>query len=56
MALFEQCCKLDLEGVVAKPKVSPYREVGGRTLWVKVKNPAYTQAEGRRHLFDGRRG
>ncbi len=37
-------------------EASPYREVGGKTLWVKVKNPAYTQAEGRRHLFDGRRG
>ncbi len=23
--LFEMACKLDLEGVVAKPKLSPYR-------------------------------
>ena len=27
--LFEQCCKLDLEGVVAKPTLSSYRELGG---------------------------
>ena len=53
--LYEQCCKLDLEGVVAKPRVSPYRKVGGRALWVKVKNPDYTQAKGRRELFERRR-
>ncbi len=54
--LFEQCCKLDLEGVVAKPKLSPYRELGGRTPWMKVKNPSYSQAEGRSELFNRRRG
>ena len=54
--LFEQCCKLDLEGIVAKPKLSPYRELGGKPLWVKVKNPDYSQAEGRRELFDSKRG
>ncbi len=27
--LYEQCCKLDLEGVVAKPKHSPYRRLDG---------------------------
>ena len=53
--LFEQCCKLDLEGVVAKPKLSPYRELGGKPMWVKVKNPGYTQAEGSRELFNQRR-
>ncbi len=56
MVLFEQCCKLDLEGVVAKPKLSPYRELGGKPLWVKVKNPDYSQAEGRSELFERRRG
>ena len=49
-------CKLDLEGVVAKPKLSPYRELGGKPLWVKVKNPRYSQAEGRGELFKRRRG
>ncbi len=38
LELYEQCCKLDLEGVVAKPKVGPYRELGGKPLWIKVKN------------------
>ena len=45
----------DLEGVVAKPKESPYRELGGKPLWIKVKNPDYTQAEGRGELFNKRR-
>ena len=53
--LFEMVCKLDLEGIVAKPKQSPYRELDGKPLWIKVKNPDYTQAEGRRELFNGRR-
>ncbi len=47
VGLFELACERDLEGIVAKPKESPYREVGGKTLWMKVKNPDYTQAEGR---------
>ncbi len=54
--LYEQCCKLDLEGVVAKPKESPYRELGGKAVWIKIKNPGYSQAQGRRELFDSRRG
>ncbi len=51
--LFEQCCKL--EGVVAKPKESPYRRLDGKPLWVKVKNPGYSQAEGRGEFFNQRR-
>ncbi len=54
--LFEQCCKLDLEGVVAKPKQSPYRRLDGKPMWVKVENPDYSQALGRRELFHRRRG
>ena len=46
LELYEQCCKLDLEGVVAKPKQSPYRRLNGKPLWVKVKNPDYSQAVG----------
>ena len=56
MELFEQCCKRDLEGVVAKPKLSPYRRLDGKPLWVKVKNRGYSQAEGRSELFGRRRG
>ena len=53
--LFEMVCKLDLEGIVAKPKQSPYRELDGKPLWIKVKNPSYSQAEGRGELFNQRR-
>ena len=53
--LFEMARNLDLEGVVAKPKVSPYRRLDGKPLWIKVKNPDYSQAQGRRELFDSRR-
>jgi bifunctional non-homologous end joining protein LigD len=47
--LFEATCRLDLEGIVAKRKVDPY---GPETVWLKVKNPTYTQGEGRRELFE----
>jgi hypothetical protein len=39
---------LDMEGIVAKRKADPYSP---QTVWYKVKNPAYTQAEGRGDLF-----
>jgi bifunctional non-homologous end joining protein LigD len=51
--LFEAVCRLDLEGIVAKRKADPYEE---QTRWYKVKNPTYTQAEGRRELFERRGG
>jgi bifunctional non-homologous end joining protein LigD len=36
--VFEQACKLGLEGIVSKRKGSQYRS--GRTAdWVKAKNP-----------------
>ena len=44
-----------MEGIVAKPKISPYREVNGKTTWIKIKNPDYSQAEGRGELFNSRR-
>ncbi len=53
--LFDQCCELELEGVVAQPKLSPYRRLDGKPLWVKVKNPGYSQAEGPGGLFNQRR-
>ena len=40
----------DLKGIVAKRKRDPYRR--GVTWW-KIKNPAYSQAEGRHELFNG---
>jgi bifunctional non-homologous end joining protein LigD len=49
--LLEAACRLDLEGIVAKRKADPYRP---KTAWYKIKNPTYTQAEGRRELFERR--
>jgi bifunctional non-homologous end joining protein LigD len=53
-ALFDQVRALDLEGIVAKLAAAPYR----RTVpphWIKIKNPAYSQAEGRHEFFETRR-
>ena len=47
--LFEAACRLELEGIVAKRKRDPY---GTETPWYKIKNPTYTQSEGRRELFE----
>jgi bifunctional non-homologous end joining protein LigD len=49
LELFTAACRLDLEGIVAKRKADGY---GPETAWYKVKNSAYTQAEGRRELFE----
>ena len=49
--LFAPACARDLEGIVAKWKYGRY--VGGpETSWVKIKNPAYSQIQGRREQFD----
>jgi hypothetical protein len=42
-------CAHDLEGIVAKRLTDPY---GPRVRWLKIKNPSYSQNEGRRELFD----
>ena len=47
--LFQAACSLDLEGVVAKRKADRY---GPETTWYKIKNPTYTQAEGRGEFFN----
>jgi bifunctional non-homologous end joining protein LigD len=49
--LFDAACRLDLEGIVAKRKTDGYTV---ETAWYKIKNPAYTQAEGRAELFERR--
>jgi bifunctional non-homologous end joining protein LigD len=49
--LFAAAERLDLEGIVAKRKSDPY---AATTTWYKVKNRAYTQAEGRWELFQRR--
>jgi bifunctional non-homologous end joining protein LigD len=45
--LFEEVCERNLEGMVAKRRMSVYAEHG----WLKIKNPKYTQAEGRHNMF-----
>ena len=50
---FEKVCELDLEGIVAKRRQSPYRATEKPSPhWVKIKNPKYSQAEGREELFN----
>jgi hypothetical protein len=47
--LFELMCAHDLEGVVAKRLKDGY---GWRVRWLTIRNPGYSQNEGRRELFD----
>jgi len=47
--MFELTCAHDLEGIVAKCLADPYEP---RVQWFKVKNPDYTQKEGRGDLFE----
>lgn len=44
---FRLVCQSDLEGVVAKRKDAVYG-----ASWFKVRNPVYSQYEGRRELFE----
>jgi ATP-dependent DNA ligase len=45
--LFEKVCELDLEGIVAKRKDSPYKVTEKPSRhWIKVKNSRYGP-----HLF-----
>ena len=53
-ALFDQVCALDLEGIVAKLGSAPYRQTQP-PHWIKIKNPQYSQAEGRHEFFEPRR-
>ena len=46
--MFAAAERLDLEGIVAKRKADGYAP---DTVWYKIKNRAYTQAEGRYELF-----
>ena len=53
--VFRAACRMDLEGIVAKLKSAPYVADQRRSTWIKIKNPDYTQAEGRHELFEQRR-
>jgi bifunctional non-homologous end joining protein LigD len=50
MDLFKAACDHDLEGIVAKLASGRYEPAA--TTWVKIKNPRYSQAEGRADFFD----
>ena len=50
-SLYEIVSKNDLEGIVAKPRNSPYQFTETHTYWLKLKNPYYTQAMGRDDLL-----
>lgn len=54
--LFDLVCGQDMEGIVAKPTASPYREQNGKTPWIKIKNTEYSQAEGRGDWFNADAG
>jgi hypothetical protein len=45
--LFEEVVERNLEGMVAKRRMGVYAEHG----WLKIKNPKYTQVEGRHDMF-----
>ena len=55
VGLFQEVCRHDLEGIVAKWKHGAYVS-GDVTSWVKVKNPAYSQAVGRWERFQRKPG
>jgi bifunctional non-homologous end joining protein LigD len=46
---FDLVCEYDVEGVVAKQLSAPYNK---STKWYKIKNPNYSQAEGRKDFFN----
>lgn len=47
--LFRLVCEQDLEGIVAKRRDAAYGEG-----WFKIRNPKYSQYEGRQELFEKR--
>jgi bifunctional non-homologous end joining protein LigD len=48
--LFQEVCRQDLEGVVAKLMTAPYETEP--PSWVKIKNREYSQAAGRHEQFE----
>jgi bifunctional non-homologous end joining protein LigD len=50
--LYDEVCRRDLEGVVAKWSRGTYQCDGCGTSWLKIKNPMYTQMRGRLELFE----
>jgi ATP-dependent DNA ligase len=52
-ALYQLTCERNLEGIVCKQRSGLYDT--RKPMWVKVKNPNYTQVVGRVELFEGMR-
>jgi bifunctional non-homologous end joining protein LigD len=50
--LYRLACERDLEGIVAKWSRGTYQCDGRGTSWLKIKNPDYSQMDGRRELFE----
>src|SRR5215510_1248490 len=51
--LFEQIVRMNLEGIVCKRRDSPYKVTDKPSrYWIKVKNPKYSQLDGREELFE----
>jgi bifunctional non-homologous end joining protein LigD len=50
---FDTVCSQDLEGIIAKRNSSIYKSNGH--AWMKIKNPAYSRAEGRHELLTKRK-
>ena len=50
--LYQRACEMDLEGIVAKHTASSYQDRLSRHSWIKIKNPEYSQKEGRSEWFD----
>ena len=46
--LFQEVCERNLEGIVCKRRMDVYAEHG----WLKIKNPNYSQTEGRHEMFE----
>ena len=50
--LFQLACREDLEGIVAKRADHPYPSAEKKPLWIKIKNPNYSQKEARGEWFE----
>ena len=50
-ALYSRMCEHDMEGIVGKPRYSQYSSSAGGTTWIKVRNPNYSNVEGRATVF-----
>jgi bifunctional non-homologous end joining protein LigD len=54
-SLFQRVRELDLEGIVAKHKSSPYVTEREHSTWFKILNREYSQKQGREELFERER-